>query len=266
MILWLTPPESEHMDSPNNDPNVGNRRRRRNIRLPLKPRQLTADAKRGVGATLFVVVMLVAAALIDPAALFRDGQPLYKAAAIGGAIVFVALGSVAVQSLAREAGRRARVRLSASHAGAIRLVLSLAGYALVAVLMLGELGLRVDQLLLGGAVTGVIIGIAAQQSLGNVFAGLMLATARPFNLGDHLIIHSGTLGGPLEGRVTEVGLVYLTLESDDGMIKLPNTAVLNSAIAPNNGTHTPETDQPNASTDTQRGASRSQPSQCRQPS
>ncbi|MEU5853405.1 mechanosensitive ion channel family protein [Saccharopolyspora shandongensis] len=57
----------------------------------------------------------------------------------------------------------------------------------------------------------MIIGIAAQQSLGNVFAGLMLATARPFNLADHLIIHSGTPGGPLEGRVTEVGLVYLTL-------------------------------------------------------
>ncbi|TDD40687.1 mechanosensitive ion channel family protein [Saccharopolyspora elongata] len=250
------------MDSPNSDPDIGNRSRRRNIRLALKPRQLTADTKRGVGATFFAVVMLVAAALIDPAAWFRNGQPLYKAAAIGGAIVFVALGSVAVQSLAREAGRRARVRLSASHAGAIRLVISLAGYALVAVLTLGELGVRVDQLLLGGAVTGVIIGIAAQQSLGNVFAGLMLATARPFNLGDHLIVHSGTLGGPLEGRVAEVGLVYLTLESDDGMIKLPNTAVLNSAIAPNNGINAPQTDRPNASTDTERGASRSKPCQC----
>jgi small-conductance mechanosensitive channel len=241
------------MDSPNNEPDAGNRSWRRNIRLSLKPRRLTADAKRGVGATLLALVMLVTAALIDPAALFRNGQPLYKAAAIGGAIVFVALGSVAVQSIAREAGRRARVRLSASHAGAIRLVISLAGYALVAVLMLGELGVRVDQLLLGGAVTGVIIGIAAQQSLGNVFAGLMLATARPFNLGDHLIIHSGTLGGPLEGRVTEVGLVYLTLKSDDGMIKLPNTAVLNSAIAPNNGIHAPQTGRPNGFTGTEQG-------------
>ncbi|EQD82923.1 mechanosensitive ion channel-like protein [Saccharopolyspora erythraea NRRL 2338] len=220
------------MASPNEDPGTGRRGWWRAPRL--KPRRPSADVKRGAVASALAVAMIVAAAVVDPAALFRHGSALYKTAAIAGAIVFVVLGAVAVQSLAREAGRRTRVRLSPSHAGALRLVVSLAGYALVAVVALGELGVRVDQLLLGGAVTGVIIGIAAQQSLGNVFAGLMLVTARPFTLGDHLVIHSGTLGGPLQGRVTEMGLVYLTLESDEGPVKLPNTAVLNSAIAPNN--------------------------------
>ena len=219
------------MDSPNNP--VG-RDWRRNLRMAgRKPPRLNADLKRGLGASAVVLAMLVTAALVDPAALFRHGQPLYKTAAVGGAILFVALGSVAVQSIAREAGRRTRTRLSASHAGAVRLAISLVGYAFVLIVTLGELGVRVNQLLLGGAVTGVIIGIAAQQSLGNVFAGLLLVTARPFNIGDHVIVYSGTLGGPLEGRVTETGLVYLTLESEDGLIKLPNTAVLNSAVAPN---------------------------------
>ncbi len=148
-------------------------------------------------------------------------------------MLFIVFGAMAVQNISREAARRTRVRLSASHAGAIRLAISLMGYAAVAVLALGELGVRVDQLLVGGAVTGVIIGIAAQQSLGNVFAGLMLVIARPFTIGDHVIVYSGTLGGPLEGHVVEMGLVYLTLESDGGPIRLPNTAVLNSAVAPN---------------------------------
>jgi hypothetical protein len=47
------------------------------------------------------------------------------------------------------------------------------------------------------------------------------------------VVYSGALGGPHEGRVVEMGLVYLTLETDQGLIRLPNSAVLNSGVAPN---------------------------------
>ncbi|GAA2805075.1 mechanosensitive ion channel family protein [Saccharopolyspora taberi] len=216
---------------------------RQTVTSAMRKHRLTPDAKRAIAASALALAMLVTAALVDPAALLRHGEPLQKAAAIGGAIVFAALGIVAVQNIAREAVSRTRLRLTASHAGAIRLLISLVGYITVAVLTLGELGVRMDQLLLGGAVTGVILGIAAQQSLGNVFAGLMLVIARPFAIGDHVIVHSGTLGGPLEGRVTEMGLVYLTVEGDDGPIRLPNTAVLNSAVAPNSRNRSQPEDQ-----------------------
>ncbi|MGP4014295.1 mechanosensitive ion channel family protein [Saccharopolyspora sp. 5N708] len=218
------------------------------VNAPDKPkklvrRRLTADAKRAIGASVLVLVMLVGAAALDPAELFRNGQPYQRAAAVAGAVVFLAVGMIAVHNIAREARRRTRLRMPASHAGAIRLVVSLVGYVAVALTALNELGVQLDQLLLGGAVTGVIIGIASQQSLGNVFAGVMLVIARPFTVGDHLIVYSGTLGGPLEGQVTEMGLVYLTLENDDGLIRLPNTAVLNSAVAPNSGGRATESDQ-----------------------
>ncbi|MCI2418443.1 mechanosensitive ion channel family protein [Saccharopolyspora sp. K220] len=218
-------------------------RRRWNLKTALNPRRFTPSAKRAVITSALALVMLVAATPVNPAALFRDGQPLQKAAAVGGAVLFAALGMIAVHNIAREVGRRTRIRLSASHAGAIRLAISIVGYATVAILALDELGVRVDQLLLGGAVTGVIIGIASQQSLGNVFAGLMLVISRPFTVGDHLTVHSGSLGGPLEGYVTEMGLVYLTLEGDDGVIRVPNTAVLNSAVAPNSRAHSEEPSQ-----------------------
>ena len=44
--------------------------------------------------------------------------------------------------------------------------------------------LPLGNLLIGGAVTGMILGIAAQQSLSNVFAGLVLLFARPYIPGE----------------------------------------------------------------------------------
>jgi small-conductance mechanosensitive channel len=86
------------------------------------------------------------------------------------------------------------------------------------------------RLLLGGALTGVVIGIAAQQALGNVFAGLVLLVARPFNVGDAIRVRSGSLGGELTGTVTGMGLTYVTLSTADGALAVPNNALLASAI------------------------------------
>src|SRR4051812_18872075 len=139
-----------------------------------------------------------------------------------------------VRAVARLAAARTQVRMGDSLAGVVRLVVSFAGYACVAIAMLDTLGINLSQLLVGGAVTGVVIGIAAQQSLGNVFAGLVMVVSRPFAIGDHVVLHSGALGGPHEGRVVEMGLVYLTIENGNGVLRLPNSAVLNSGVAPNN--------------------------------
>ena len=56
------------------------------------------------------------------------------------------------------------------------------GYLVALLLALGLTNYPVGHLLLGGAILGVILGIAAQQSLGNVFAGLVLLAARPFTV------------------------------------------------------------------------------------
>ncbi|WP_163569791.1 mechanosensitive ion channel domain-containing protein [Fodinicola feengrottensis] len=140
---------------------------------------------------------------------------------------------VAVRSVGSVAAGRIQRRLSAGHAAALRLAVSLCGYIGLAIVVLNTLGVDLGQLLVGGALTGVVIGIAAQQSLGNVFAGVVLMSSQPFSVGDHVVVHSGALGGPHRGQVTEMGLVYLTLETETGPIRLPNSAVLNSAVAQN---------------------------------
>jgi len=85
---------------------------------------------------------------------------------------------------------------------------------------------------LGGALTGVVVGIAAQQSLGNVFVGLVLLLARPFTVGDHIRIRAGALGGEFDGTVRAISLTYVTVDTGDGPLHVPNSGVLAAAVGP----------------------------------
>jgi len=94
----------------------------------------------------------------------------------------------------------------------------------------------VGRLLVSGAVTGVVLGVAAQQSLGNVVAGLVLLLNRPFQVGQHITVRSGALAGTYTGLVLSIGLTYVQLDTDEGLILLPNSGVLAAAVGPRSDT------------------------------
>jgi hypothetical protein len=84
----------------------------------------------------------------------------------------------------------------------------------------------------GSAFTAVILGLAAQQTLGNLFAGLVLLTARPFRVGERIRLQAGALGGVLEGIVSSLGLLYTTLARGEDRIMIPNNGVLSAVVVP----------------------------------
>ena len=57
----------------------------------------------------------------------------------------------------------------------------------------------------------MIVGLAAQQTLGNGFAGMVLLSARPFRVGERVRLQAGAVGGTVEGIVSSLGLLYTTL-------------------------------------------------------
>jgi small-conductance mechanosensitive channel len=114
----------------------------------------------------------------------------------------------------------------------MRMLVTGFGYAIALIGMLSMLSISVAHLLLGGAIAGVVIGIAAQQSLGNVFAGLVLLMARPFAVGNRVRVRSGALGGEFFGTVTSMSLTYLSILTDEGMLKVPNSSLLAAAVGP----------------------------------
>ena len=149
-----------------------------------------------------------------------------------GAGAFFVLAIVAVQSASSSLTAIVTASVGAPTGGAVRIFVSLVGYIIVLFVGLGLLGVPLDHLLLGGVLTSVVVGIAAQQALGNVFAGIMLLFARPFSLGDRVRVRAGALGGIIDGVVTGMSLVYVTIRTDDGPINIPNSTLLAVGIGP----------------------------------
>src|ERR1700749_1992035 len=77
-------------------------------------------------------------------------------------------------------------------------------------------------LLAGASVASVVIGLAAQSTLGNLVAGVSITIYRPFRLGDTLQVAAPT--GTEIGVVELISLGYTTLRAPAGhLIVVPNS-------------------------------------------
>jgi small-conductance mechanosensitive channel len=150
----------------------------------------------------------------------------------GTAALFFLLAGSATIGLSNKARDVLQPSVGSAHAGIIRFAVLLAGGLATIIITLQLFNVAVTQLVVGGALTGVLVGIAAQQSLANVFAGIVLLLARPFQVGDQVGIRSGALSGLIEGRVSEVSVTYVRLETENGPVHLPNSQVLAAAVGP----------------------------------
>jgi small-conductance mechanosensitive channel len=101
-----------------------------------------------------------------------------------------------------------------------------------ALTMLRVAGIDPQTLAVGGALFAVVFGLAAQQTLGNVIAGLVLIAAQPFRVGDRVRLQAGGVAGQLEGVVAAHGLLYTIFAQGDDSIMVPNNVVLSAAVVP----------------------------------
>ena len=148
------------------------------------------------------------------------------------ALCFLILVVACARSTASELDALARWRGGQTAGSALQMLVTGFGYAIALMGMLSMASVSVGHLLLGGAIVGVVLGIAAQQSLGNVFAGLVLLLARPFAVGNYIRVRSGALGGEFFGTVTSMSLTYVSIMTDQGMLKVPNSSLLSAAVGP----------------------------------
>ena len=105
----------------------------------------------------------------------------------------------------------------------------LAATAAIVAAALGFVPVR--PLLLGGALTAAVLGIAARPVLADLVAGVVLRRSRTVEVGDRIRLHNGTLGGTFEGTVTELGRLHLRLQTADTPLVVPHTQVRAGAIA-----------------------------------
>lgn len=147
-------------------------------------------------------------------------------------VVLLILGWAIARDIGRAFGPALFRRMDPAAAGTVGFVIRLLTVAVAFVVALGIAGVDPRTLALGGAFTAVILGLAAQQTLGNMFAGTVLLSARPFRVGDSVRLQGGPLAGQIEGTVSSLGLLYTTFATEEGPIMVPNSVVLNVAVLP----------------------------------
>jgi small conductance mechanosensitive channel len=199
-------------------------RRRALVLVPLLIGVLIAYAKRGsiVGKEVVRNHHLVT---VIPSNLQTPIQ-------IGTVIALMAIGWALAADVGRAAGPTFLRRMDPATAGTVGFLMRLATIGISLLLALSTAGLGTGTIAAGGAFTAVIFGLAAQQTLGNLIAGMVLLSARPFRVGERVRFQAGAVGGSVEGIVSSLGLLYTTLSQGYDRVMIPNNVVLAAAVVP----------------------------------
>ena len=187
------------------------------------------DFRKTVVFGLIALISLVAGHDIGGV---HAGSVRVRLISYGCALLTAIFGIAASRAAAREVQRVVVARAGAVAATPLRLTVLLGGYLIAAISVCDLLGVELRQLLVGGAITGIVVGLAAQPVLSNLFAGVVLLFARPYVPGQQIRVLSGAINGPHEGVVVSAGLLYTMLDTPDGPLNIPNSTLLAAAVGP----------------------------------
>lgn len=87
------------------------------------------------------------------------------------------------------------------------------------------IGINPSGLLLAGGITGIILGFASQNIVGNLVSGFFLMVERPIKLGDQVQIND------ISGYVTDIRIISTLIRTYDGLlVRIPNQQVFTTNI------------------------------------
>jgi small-conductance mechanosensitive channel len=196
-------------------------------------RQIGQRAAKRARRQALVVAPLLAAILVLYA--YRDdlfGRAWETPVRVITVVALVILGWAFARDVGRAVAPDLFRRMDPGTAGTVGFLLRLVGILLFTLAALRIAGIKPQTIAVGGAFTAVVLGLAAQQTLGNLIAGTVLLSARPFRVGERVRLQAGGLAGQAEGVVSSLGLLYTTLARGEDRIMVPNSVVLSAAVVP----------------------------------
>jgi small conductance mechanosensitive channel len=151
-------------------------------------------------------------------------------------VVTVILLVIIGWAIAREVGRALspslNKRVDPATAGTIGFLVRLTTLLVTTIVALRFAGVNTAAIAIGASFTAVVFGLAAQQTLGNLIAGLVLLSARPFRIGERVRLQGGAIAGQIEGTALSLGLLYTTLAAGEDRVLIPNSVVLGVSVIP----------------------------------
>ncbi len=198
--------------------------------------QLEPSDERPPWVRLFVYAVLTAVVLIVftyRKTLFPGLFPEFELESqIIAAVLLFAFGWGFAAAFGRTVTPSVLRRMDPGTAGTVAFAIRIVTVLVIAGVALTIAGVKPQTLLVGGAFTAEILGLAAQQTLGNVFAGVVIQGARPFRVGERVRLSGAQLSGHVEGTVSSLGLFYTYLTSGAERMMIPNSMILNLTVVP----------------------------------
>jgi small conductance mechanosensitive channel len=139
---------------------------------------------------------------------------------------FVLIGYFIMEIISNSAYRVATAaRQSNKTAKSIRSLIRILGSLIITAVVISYLSENPAFAASIGAISGIVIGFAAQNVIGNLIAGMYLTITRPFKIEDRITV----LGN--SGRVSDIGLLYSGLLMDTGdSVLVPNNLLITTSI------------------------------------
>ena len=133
--------------------------------------------------------------------------------------------SKVVQSMIKNflVSKKSNTDISRVLSGIIKNIIVIIGF----ITALGTMGINVSAIVAGLGLTGFAFGFAFKDMLSNFISGILIFIYEPFQLGDTI-----TVDGK-KGRVVDINLRYVTLESEEVRILLPNSLSVSKSIEVN---------------------------------
>lgn len=133
-------------------------------------------------------------------------------------------------------------------ANSIKFLIQLVGYIITGIAFFNYLGIGLTESLAAGGFTGLILGLASQTVLSNIFGGISILISKPFKLGDRITLTTWQYGlimpsyppkfwsndyliPGFTGKVLDISLMYTTILTDENLyLKIPNNIMIQAAI------------------------------------
>lgn len=197
-----------------------------------------------IGVLFYYVLLSVSAFPLSIGLLVRLAIVL----ALGVGVIYV------INALLRNVVGRA---WGARRAGQTSAIFRMVGYAVLAVALLSVVGVSSLTLLAGGTFVGLVLGLAGQQVLSNVFAGVVILIVSPYRIGERVTVTTwqyglsipayppkfysqDTLVPGYTGIVRDVGIFYTSLVTDEGTpLRVPNSIMIQAAVISHEIDHRP---------------------------
>ena len=177
-------------------------------------------------AVAFVVALAAVTATVhlannNVAVLLTTHKSRIVAAEIGvfGAILTELFAAVAIRLFERAGSIQVGI--------AVRAVLRVACYLAILVSIVSILSANPALAIGVGGVTGVLVAFSAQNLVANAFAGLFLAVASPFKVGEEITVMG------LTGRVTDIRVMHTRLDLGERIALIPSNVMMTQALQRN---------------------------------